>query len=230
MSMFSYPSSQTGSGSGNNGAQSTNPQHHAQAGPEGNAGGNAGNAASSGNSGDSGLPAAVQNALADCEIIVSKAKALHEIYQKLLGTGARDAFNIEAVFSSFLQAVDDHDQQERGAAYRGGEPSALERPGGRSSALEAQFPWTVADFIESSITSLSPNLTETLRVFKLLLQYPNVAKCSITTSPRCPEFPDSEWTNLVNGRPVNLDAVHSGVFSPSTNDERSESLEHRHGN
>ncbi|KAJ7937539.1 hypothetical protein B0H13DRAFT_2302706 [Mycena leptocephala] len=60
--------------------------------------------------------------------------------------------------------------------------------------------------------------------FKLLLQDPKVAKCSITTSPRCPEFPYSEWTNLVNGRPVNLDAVLSGFFSTSTNDERSESL------
>jgi hypothetical protein len=100
----------------------------------------------------------------------------------------------------------------------------LERPGGRSGALEAQYPWAITEFIESSIQPLSPNLTETLRILKVLLQDPKIAKHSILTSANAPEFPDAEWTNLVNGRSINLDAVLSGMFSTSTTDERSEAL------
>ncbi|KAJ7673538.1 hypothetical protein B0H17DRAFT_1208353 [Mycena rosella] len=103
---------QSGDGSGgpqNPGAQSGNPQNQASAGPAGNPTGG-------------GSPR-------DCEVIVDqyrrqrvpKSKALHEIYQKLLATGVGDAFNIEAAFSSFLKAIDDHDQQERSAADRGGD-------------------------------------------------------------------------------------------------------------
>ncbi|KAJ7254480.1 hypothetical protein C8J57DRAFT_1518615 [Mycena rebaudengoi] len=218
-----------------------NPQGLAPAGPGGNP--------VSGASGPT-LSPAVQQVLADCEVIIdqyrrqrlTKSKALHEIYQKLLSTGPGDTLNIELSFSSFLKAIEDHDQQEREAVHRGGGhapapgggagpaalsdaiPPAPERQGGRSSALEAQFPWAVTEFIESSIQPLSPGLTETLNILKILLQDPKLAKRSITTSARPPEFPDSEWTNLVNGRAVNLDAVLSGLFSTITDDERSESI------
>jgi hypothetical protein len=58
----------------------------------------------------------------------------------------------------------------------------------------------------------------------MLLQDPKRAKRSILPSPNCPEFPDAEWANLVNGRAVSLDAVLSGLFSTVTNNERSEIL------
>lgn len=235
----------TSQGSGP-GAQHGNPQDLAQAGPVGAPAGGGGPQPQIGPV----TNPAIQNTLADCEVIVdqyrrqrvTKAKALQEIYQKLLATGAGSTLDVETAFSSFLTAVDDHDRQEQGAADRGrarepGQtrddaagmrrsptPPVLERPGGRSSALEAQYPWAVTEFIESSIQPLSPNLTETLRILKILLLDPKQAKRSILTSARCPEFPDSEWTNLINGRAVNLDAVLSGFFSTTTNDERSESL------
>lgn len=58
----------------------------------------------------------------------------------------------------------------------------------------------------------------------MYMEDPKRAKRSILTSARCPEFPDAEWTNLIHGRPVNLDAVLSGLFSTTTDDERIESL------
>src|SRR5271155_5788463 len=41
---------------------------------------------------------------------------------------------------------------------------------------------------------------------------------SLTNSPSCPEFPESEWKNIIGGKAVNLDAVLSGQLS-TTNDE-----------
>jgi hypothetical protein len=51
---------------------------------------------------------------------------------------------------------------------------------------------------------------------------PKKAKRSLTNSPICPEFPESEWTNVLAGRAVNLDHVLSGYYSISNNDERTE--------
>ncbi|KAJ7937468.1 hypothetical protein B0H13DRAFT_2302630 [Mycena leptocephala] len=177
------------------------------------------------------VPAAVQSALSDCELIVgeyrkqriTKAKALHEIYQKPLAAGTGSPLDIEGSFSSFLKALDDHALQEQGAADRGhGRPLAP----GRVGAFEAQCPWVVADVIQTAIEPLSPNLEETLRILRILLQDPKAAKRSILTSARCPEFPDapSSWTNVLTGRPVSLDNVLSGMSSTSTVDERTESL------
>ncbi|KAJ7843578.1 hypothetical protein B0H13DRAFT_2364711 [Mycena leptocephala] len=236
-------------GGNQQGAQSAgNSQDRALAGSSGPSAGGDGGAPQGPNQ---GLPAAAQSALSDCELIVeeywcqriSKAKALQEIYQKLIGAGVGGDLDMETAFSSFLKAVDDVDHQHNSAADHGHahgptqgqgdaapgvrrslSPPVLERLGGRSSALEAQYPWAVTEFIESSIQPLSPNLTETLRILKVLLQDPKIAKHSILTSANAPGFPDAEWTNLVNGCSINLDAVLSGMFSTSTTDERSEAL------
>jgi len=53
---------------------------------------------------------------------------------------------------------------------------------------------------------------------------PKGTKCSLVNSPTCPEFPDSEWTNILAGRAINLDAVLSGYYSTSNNDERVEEI------
>jgi len=49
-------------------------------------------------------------------------------------------------------------------------------------------------------------------------------KCSLVNSLTCPEFPDSEWTNILAGRAINLDAVLSGYYSTSNNDEQVEEI------
>jgi hypothetical protein len=194
----------------------------------------------------------IQTALADCEVIVdqyrhqrvAKAKALREIDHKLTAaaSGLGAALDVDGAYSSFVQALDDYDRQEQAAVERGrarepardGAPNSdahgglappvLERPGGRSGDLEAQYPWSVSEIIESSFDPLKPGLTETLRLLKLFLVDPKGAKRSLLTTAHCPEFPDSEWSNLVNGRAVNLDAVLSGLFSTTISDERSESI------
>ncbi|KAJ7776591.1 hypothetical protein DFH07DRAFT_951722 [Mycena maculata] len=236
--------------SGTSNTQQGPAQNQAPAGPATNQADSGGSAPPEG-----GISPVVQRVLDDCEVIfeqyrlarITKPKALSEIHHKLL-TAAVLAPQTESAFASFLKALDDHDEQERGAADHGGvhshapvhtsnagagaefdrgfTPPIFEGPGGRSNAatLEAQFPWVATEFIESSIQPLSPNLTETLRILKVLLQDPKLAKRSITTSARAPEFPESEWTNLLNGRAVNFDAVLSSFFSTTSHDEHSESL------
>jgi hypothetical protein len=215
------------------------------------AGGGEGTAQAPNESATQGGNFMAQRILAECELVVghyrhrriSKGRALHEIHEKLTVAAAGSSLGVESSFNSFLAALEDCDKQDSGAANRGralasaqgleggpsdanreSSPPALERPGGRSNALEGQYPWVVTEIIESALQPLSPNLTETLRLLKIFLQDPKGAKHSILTSARCPEFPDSEWTNLVNGRPVNLGAVLSGLFSTTTNDERFEIL------
>ncbi|KAJ7143284.1 hypothetical protein C8R43DRAFT_1130715 [Mycena crocata] len=188
---------------------------------------------------------------ADCKVIgdqyrlrrVSKAKALREIDQKLIAAAARvdGTLDIDRAYGSFVQALDDHDQQERSAAGWGrghepthdggpvpaGDPSnplVLEQSAGNSSSTQIQYPWEVLEIIQSSFEPLNPSLAKTLCILKAMLANPKRAKCSLLTSAHTPEFPDSEWTSLVNGHSVNLDAVLSGMFSTTPNDERSESI------
>jgi hypothetical protein len=47
-------------------------------------------------------------------------------------------------------------------------------------------------------------------------------KDSILNSIDCPQFPESEWTNLISGRSVNLDHVLSGLFSVSQETRKTE--------
>jgi hypothetical protein len=84
----------------------------------------------------------------------------------------------------------------------------------RSKVDEAEFVWTK----EGGSTSLSENLTKMLKLIEIYTVDPKATKCSLTNSPDCPKFPDSEWKNVVTGKAVNLDAVLSGQLS-TTNDE-----------
>ncbi|EDR05137.1 uncharacterized protein LACBIDRAFT_329907 [Laccaria bicolor S238N-H82] len=64
----------------------------------------------------------------------------------------------------------------------------------------------------------------TLELLKLYAIDPKGTKHSLVNSPTCPEFPDSEWTNILARRAVNLDAVLSGYYSTSNNNERVEEI------
>jgi hypothetical protein len=46
----------------------------------------------------------------------------------------------------------------------------------------------------------------------------------LLNSDGCPEFPESEWTNILSGRVVNLDVVFGGRFTTSNDNRRTEVL------
>ena len=53
---------------------------------------------------------------------------------------------------------------------------------------------------------------------------PKIAKSSLLNSFFCPQFPDSEWTNLLAGRAINLDHVISGLYSVTHEDRTAEKV------
>jgi hypothetical protein len=53
---------------------------------------------------------------------------------------------------------------------------------------------------------------------------PKHAKSSLLLSPHCPPFPDSQWTQLLAGRSVDLDHVFSSLYSVSHDSRQTEKL------
>ena len=61
-----------------------------------------------------------------------------------------------------------------------------------------------------------------LALLKLFAQDPKLAKASILTSPRAPQFPHSEWSDILAGTMVNLNHVLSGMHAISNNNQEVE--------
>ncbi|PPQ97480.1 hypothetical protein CVT26_002828, partial [Gymnopilus dilepis] len=73
------------------------------------------------------------------------------------------------------------------------------------------FPWVIQE--ENSPSNLSPELRKTMAALENFARDPKLAKASLLNSPQCPQFPDSEWTNLLAGRVVDFDHVFSGLYT-----------------
>ncbi|KAG0693048.1 hypothetical protein DFH29DRAFT_966045, partial [Suillus ampliporus] len=76
----------------------------------------------------------------------------------------------------------------------------------------------------AKVRTLSPQLQETLDT--LATWAPNVkeVKQQFVNHAACPEFPHTEWDNIIMGRPVNLDAVFSSLSSLKTDEKRTEKI------
>src|ERR1700678_4819174 len=86
----------------------------------------------------------------------------------------------------------------------------------KSKVDESVFAWAGPE--TETNTKLSENLDKTLKLLGVYTVDLKTTMRSLTNSPSCPEFPDSEWRNIIGGKAVNLDAILSGQLS-STNDE-----------
>ncbi|TDL27793.1 hypothetical protein BD410DRAFT_703684, partial [Rickenella mellea] len=67
------------------------------------------------------------------------------------------------------------------------------------------FPWVVAD----ALRAVDPRLKETRELLRAYGSNPKQTLQSIHGSFSRPEFPESEWLNLIKGRAVDLDTVYS---------------------
>ena len=170
---------------------------------------------------------------------ITKASALLGI-QSILAQAIPDKEGLDEAFSRYLTIIENHEQILHRAAKRGRpddtpnpaqdgdiefsdeQPMEDEAQVKRTKPDESDFPWNVSDLIHS--VTLSPSLTRTLELLKLYAVDLKRTKRSLINSPTCPEFPDSEWTNIIAGRAVNLDNVLSGYYSTSNNDERTETV------
>src|SRR6202522_171948 len=185
--------------------------------------------------------AVYQNVLVDCNALVeeyrkgkmSKPTVYSKIRAKLASSLEEDADRIDSAFGSFIATVESHDSETAMAARRGArggvrhraqspfsnvsEPSSDEEPVAKKSKVdESAFAWTGPE--RQTNTKLSDNLVRTLKLLGVYTVDPKTTLRSLTNSPSCPEFPDSEWKNVIRGKAVSLDAVLSGQLS-TTNDE-----------
>ncbi|TFK33546.1 hypothetical protein BDQ12DRAFT_615005 [Crucibulum laeve] len=84
------------------------------------------------------------------------------------------------------------------------------------------FPWTIHDKIDPP--KLHPTLAKTRELLSNYMLDVKFAKTHLLNSARCPQFPDSEWTNILSGRAVDLDQVLSSGYTISHDTHQTESF------
>jgi hypothetical protein len=187
-------------------------------------------------------PGVYQDVLVECNRLIeeyrkgkiSKASVYVEIQSKLVGALGDNRARSDAAFGSFIATIESHDSEVEMAARRAAAVDTRKRSSSapvsdvdeqqsdgepvskRPKVDESAYAW-VAGRKGKHIT-LSDGLTKTLKLIDAYTVDPKAAKRSLTNEPDCPEFPDSEWKNVIAGRAVSLDAVLSGQLS-TTHDE-----------
>jgi hypothetical protein len=165
---------------------------------------------------------------------VTKAAAYIDIQSKLARALGDDRTRSDAAFGSFIATIESHDAEVGAASKRGfrGEPrtdnqqqrspsppvsdaddqrSDGEPASKRVKVDESVYAWVASR--KDKRTVLRDNLAKTLRLIEAYTIDPKATRRSLINEPDCPEFPDSEWKNVIAGRAVNLDAVLSGQLS-----------------
>jgi hypothetical protein len=89
-----------------------------------------------------------------------------------------------------------------------------------SPSDESEFAWMRGK--RGKAVPLSENLAKTLKLLDVYTVDPKAAKRSLVNQPDCPEFPDSEWNNVITGKAVSLDAVLTGQLSTTNDDLKTE--------
>lgn len=92
----------------------------------------------------------------------------------------------------------------------------------KSLVDESKLPWVIDEQLHP--VELSSSLRLTRDSLRLWSTNPKRYKASLVNAVRCPEFPDSEWTNIIEGKPINLDVVFAGHYSTSYDQRHIEKL------
>jgi hypothetical protein len=143
---------------------------------------------------------------------------------------------IDAAVDMYIAMLDEHNNSWREAAVRGARPGTIndedddradqaERrhrsespnirtPSKKCSPDESLFAWLTNDKADTTVLTLSQELTRNL-VQNHLLDIKS-SKRMVLGSKRVPEFPNSEWNNVLAGKAVNIDIVFSGMYSTVT--------------
>ncbi|EMD33085.1 hypothetical protein CERSUDRAFT_98693 [Gelatoporia subvermispora B] len=95
--------------------------------------------------------------------------------------------------------------------------------GRRHCAQPEQWPWVVTDRLLAG-RHLSSSCRNTLHLLQTYGVEPKYTRTSVMQSASVPAFPESEWTNVLAGKPVNLDKVLSSIFSLGRDDKQAERI------
>ena len=98
---------------------------------------------------------------------------------------------------------------------RDGSPGTGHRAGRKSKIDDGEFPWVIRKTLTRA--GLSDDLHKTLKNLCTYAKDLKYMKSSILTSPHAPQFPNSEWANVIIGAMVDLNHVLSGTFAVSNN-------------
>ena len=189
-----------------------------------------------------------QDILIDCNALIesyrkgeiSKPSVYVEIQSRLARALSDNRERSDAAFGSFIATIKSHDLEIEAAATKGravnplqhstspplsdsdgqhseGEPSAK-----RVKVDESAFAWIASR--QHKYTILQDSLTKTLKLIESYTIDPKATKQSLVNELDCPEFPDSEWKNIIARRAVSLDAVLSGQLSTTHNDPKVENF------
>jgi hypothetical protein len=166
-----------------------------------------------------------------------KAKVIREVTDALSAstpTLTNSEFN--DALGTYFSIIDSHQNPpdepvNSGASDEPSRPEALNVPtskralspdpdsgaGKRQKLDENELPWVIREKVSG--TKLGESLTRTLELLRLYARDLKLTKSSILTSAGAPQFPHSEWQNVITGAMVDLDHVISGSFAVS-NDNR----------
>jgi hypothetical protein len=170
---------------------------------------------------------------------ISKVSVYVDIQARLTEALGSDRARSDAAFGSFIATIESHDSEIGEASRRGlmgesravnpqqrspsppvsnsdGEQSDGEPASKKLKVDESIYAWVASR--KGKRTILRDNLAKTLKLIEAYTIDPKATKRSLINEPDCPEFPDSEWKNVIAGRAINLDAVLSGQLS-TTQDE-----------
>jgi hypothetical protein len=154
---------------------------------------------------------------------------------------------IDGAIGTYLAMLDQHDNMRSLAAIHGERSGAndqleedgdhertpaskrhrSESPGARTSSKkrvpdESLFAWLAND--GSDDTTLSPNQELTRKLVQNHVLDLKASKRMVLGAKRVPEFPDSEWNNVLAGKAVNIDVVFSGMYSTITDNRAIENI------
>ncbi|KAI0820345.1 hypothetical protein BC628DRAFT_1467740 [Trametes gibbosa] len=171
---------------------------------------------------------------------IGKAQALLTITTQLVSLEAQQSGAAEdsGTIQSYLDMLADQingEEPDNGAAGTPGAFLSSERSRSREPSEDADEPrpkrsrvdpgryaWASTDFLLE--TRLHPHIARTLELIRLYGEDLTQAKRDISASPSAPEFPESEWTNVLTGRAVDLDHVFAGHYTPGAEDKTTERI------
>lgn len=104
-----------------------------------------------------------------------------------------------------------------------GSSSDLDEPSSKRLRVNpAKYAWAATEFLLE--TRLHPNVARTVELLKIYGEDLSQAKRDISASVSAPEFPESEWANVLTGRAVDLDHVFTGRYTAAAEEKVTEHI------
>ncbi|KIJ52303.1 hypothetical protein M422DRAFT_776013 [Sphaerobolus stellatus SS14] len=139
-------------------------------------------------------------------------------YLQIIERAAGDTSSLPRADEAILQTEGDREELSRSDD----EEDEASENGTVSDLDTSQLPWEIQDAFFPK--QLSEELQKTNNILRLFARDYKKTKISLLTNPRRPEFPESEWDNIIRGRSIDLDKVLSGMAVVGADTKRVERL------